>query len=256
MEAFIGVEEAVAAAASTTSALRRLAWASTRIAAPWAPALAARSHRSRLHLRTSSSSNLRRSSPAAAASTAPAAAATPAAPSTAPASAAGIQARRPARPRLGARSEHCAASGGLGPARQPPTTGAPPGPGPTPTPPPAVPSTAPGPPPLPRRAAESQQRLHRPVALRHRPPGAPVQGLSKAQALAVPKAARCRVGLSLAVVRAWALLVATRSHLTEVAGSPVGAGSTTRPTTSSTIRAPSRRPGTSHRGKDIRLGGI
>lgn len=63
VEAFIGVEEAVAAAASTTSALRRLAWASTRIGAPWARALAVRSHRSLLHLRTSSSSNLRRSSP-------------------------------------------------------------------------------------------------------------------------------------------------------------------------------------------------
>lgn len=62
VEAFIGVEEAVAVAASTTSALRRLAWASTRTAAPWARALAARSHRSRLHLRTSSSSNLLRSS--------------------------------------------------------------------------------------------------------------------------------------------------------------------------------------------------
>lgn len=62
VEAFIGVEEAVVGAASMTSALRRLAWASTRTVAPWARALAARSHRSRLHLRTSNSSSLRRSS--------------------------------------------------------------------------------------------------------------------------------------------------------------------------------------------------
>lgn len=102
----------------------------------------------------------------------------------------------------------------------------------------------PSPPPPPdrlphrRRAAESRPPLHRPAALRHRPPGAPGRGLSRGQALAVQKAARCPVGLSLEVARAWALLVATRSHHTEVAASPVGAGSIMRPTTSSTTRGP------------------
>ncbi|KAK2108977.1 hypothetical protein P7K49_014142, partial [Saguinus oedipus] len=54
-------EEAAAAEASTTSVLRRLAWASIRTAAPWvlAWARAALSLRSRHRLHTSSSSSRR-----------------------------------------------------------------------------------------------------------------------------------------------------------------------------------------------------
>lgn len=134
---FVSIQEAVAKAASRTSALCRLAWARTRIAL----VLAARSQSSRLHLRTTSSSNLlynlRWSSP-----TEPAAAT-----STVPPSAPEIQALRSPRPPCSARVSSVPPPAVSAPPAKPPTTWAKTSPCPTPILPLTVPSTAPSPPP-------------------------------------------------------------------------------------------------------------